>query len=332
MLRSLLAFLRKWQTPIKAGVTAVLLVALFTSIDPAQILSTWKHIEPAWFLLALAAVVPNLFAQFGRWWVGLRRAHTTAGRRDTLRSLMIGIAMGAVTPGRVGEMGLVMFLPSGGRRKALGVMAVLRAYIFVASISLGLAMWSLMPGLAGIDVRTGRAVALAALVAVVVLVAVGEYLIRISRHPRLERVWSELRDMIVGVHALRPVDRALFVVWSWLCSAVYLTQQVWLMRAFGGDVGWLEGLAAGAITFAIVAVVPIAVGNIGVREGAAAYVWQHLGIEPAVAVNAAFMLFFINVLLPGLFGLIWNAKSGLAIPSEVNARAKEEAEPEGTSQ
>jgi len=307
----LLAFLRKWQTPIKAGITAVLLVVLFTSVDPRQIISAWHHVEPMWFLLAVLAVFPNLAAQFGRWWVGLRRAYTRARRRDTLRSLMIGIAMGAVTPGRVGEMGLVMFLPSGGRRKALGIMAVLRAYIFVASIVLGLVMWSLMPELAGLDPNTGETVAVVSLILVAAFVALGEYVIRISRHPWLERVWSELRDMMVGVHALQVGDRVLFVVWSWLCSIVYLTQQVWLMRAFGAEVGWWEGLAAGAITFAIVAVMPIAVGNIGVREGAAAYVWQHLGIEPAVAINAAFMLFAINVILPGIAGLVWNARSDL---------------------
>jgi len=103
---------------------------------------------------------------------------------------------------------------------------------------------------------------------------------------------------------------------------------VWLMRAFGADVGWAEGLAAGAITFAIVAVLPIAVGNIGVREGAAAYIWQHLGIEPAVSVNAAFMLFVINVVMPGIIGLIWNARSDMRFRSTIPQVARTEADKE----
>jgi hypothetical protein len=49
---------------------------------------------------------------------------------------------------------------------------------------------------------------------------------------------------------------------------------------------------------------PISLMDLGVREGAAVAVLGAVGVAAATAVQAALMLFGLNVLVPGLAGLL----------------------------
>jgi len=304
------ARLRGWTAAVKIVVTVTVLVVLFSRVNPRAVVRAWAGVHPGWALAALVLVMPNLACQYGRVRVGLMRAHPGAGAIVTLRALLVGLAMGAVTPGRVGELGSAMFLPRGGRRRALGVLAVMRIYGFSTTVALGSVMWALEPGLIGLSLPTTRTLASLALAIVALIVAAGELVFRPSRQPWAERLSRRLRggeDVFLGMKALHASDRAWFGVWSVGLSVIYLSQLVLLVRAFGGEVMWAEGIAAGAVTTGIVALLPIAVGNIGVRESAAILVWQHLGVPAPVAFNAAFALFLTNAVLPGVAGLAWNA-------------------------
>jgi glycosyltransferase 2 family protein len=302
--------LRPFMVVIKIGITVGVLLLLFDRVDGRAVIALWSRIDPYWATLALVFLAPNLYFQYRRWRVGLARVHPSVGWQDAFRPLLVGFAMGAVTPGRMGELGLVVLLPPGGRRRMLGVMAVMRAYGLVASLSLGLVMLALRPDLLGFSTQTGRIGAVSALGVVLALVVAAEYLFDTTDHPRLVRLVERVPgvpQIFIGVQALLPVDRARFTIWSLAMSLAYLSQLVWLMRAFGGEVTWPIGMAAGAITIGIVAVLPVSFGNIGIRESAAVVVWQHVGIAESVAFNAAFGLFLVNIVLPGLLGLVWNA-------------------------
>jgi len=302
--------LSPWLTVAKIGVTVGLVVLLLSRVNPMRILQLWRHVDLSFAAIAFALIVPNMYFQYRRWKVGLLRVYPEIASSEAVRSILFGLAMGAVTPGRIGELGQVVILPSGGRRRALGVMGVMRIAAFFATITLGLAMWAWMPHLVRMETGSGRATALALLFSAVVAAVIAEWIFHSSDHPVLQR-WIDRVPMIppvfLGVQALRPVDRGKFFMWSIGMSVIYLSQLVYLMRAFGAEVAWLDGIAAGAITIGVVALLPITFGSLGVRETAAVIIWHQLGVPDAVAVSAAFALFLMNVLLPGGIGLIWNA-------------------------
>jgi len=56
------------------------------------------------------------------------------------------------------------------------------------------------------------------------------------------------------------------------------------------------------VFFALKLLLPFSILEIGVREGAALVVFTPLGMEPAIAFNAALVQFVINVILPGVAG------------------------------
>ena len=51
-------------------------------------------------------------------------------------------------------------------------------------------------------------------------------------------------------------------------------------------------------------ILPITVGNIGVREGANIYLLNHFSIGSEIAFNISIMMFSLHSLLPSIFGLI----------------------------
>jgi glycosyltransferase 2 family protein len=301
--------LKPWLTAVKIAVTAGLLALLLSRIDPVRTLELWGNIDLGWALPAIALIIPNMYFQYRRWHVGLRRVYPEIFASDATLSLLLGQAMGAITPGRLGELGQVVVLPPGGRRRAVGVMGVMRIATFFSTMSLGLAMWAWNPGLVHMERGSGRAIALLLLGATFAMAIVAERVLRTSDHPMLQR-WIDripvFPPVFLGVQALRPVDRAKFVLWSLGMSAIYLSQLVYLMRAFGADVTWASGVAAGAITIAIVALLPVTFGSVGIRESAAVIVWHQLGVAAPVAFNAAFALFLVNVVSPGIVGVVWN--------------------------
>jgi uncharacterized membrane protein YbhN (UPF0104 family) len=251
----------------------------------------------------------NLFCQLQRVRTGLVRVYEGIGSRHIGRALLAGLALGAVTPGRVGELGQVMFLPSGGRKKALGVMTIMRAYGFLSIVVLGLIAWIVEPSLLRTSGTIAVCVAVSGLVVLAALSGAAEWYFARSDHPTTSRLLRRIagaQDALAGVSVITVLDRVWFVIWSLALFLVYLIQLECIMWAFGATVPLFDGLLAGAVTTGIVAVVPIAVGNIGVRETAAIVVWKQVGVSAATAFNGAFLLFVFNVVLPGLVGLAWN--------------------------
>ena len=291
----------------------MLVIVLLMMLNPERIVAAWWNLRPGWLGLALLGVLPNMLAQTGRLRTALHRVYPSIGWWTCLRMLLVGLGLGAATPGRMGEMGLAAFLPAGGRRKAFGTLTVMKIYSLSAMIAFGLTMWFLVPGLLPVlklDVTLGRIITIAGLVLVIAIPLVGEAVCRVSRNPKLLEM-KYFGNMLIGVQALRLFDRVAFAAWTWVGWGVYLTQLVWLVRAFGGDVTWFEGVAAGGVAMAFVSVMPVSIGNIGIREGAVVATMEHFSVSAPVAFNGAFVLFIMNIVLPGLIGMIWNTRNGV---------------------
>jgi len=165
------------------------------------------------------------------------------------------------------------------------------------------------PALLRTDSRTAVCYGSAVLLVLAALTGVAEWYFRREEHFATGRLIRKIRGaegVFAGVKTLSGKDRVRFCGWSLALSFVYLTQLTFLMRAFGAAVPLWDGLLAGAVTTGIVALLPVAVGNVGVRETAAVVVWKQVGTNAAAAFNGAFLLFLINVVLPGLAGIVWN--------------------------
>jgi hypothetical protein len=88
-----------------------------------------------------------------------------------------------------------------------------------------------------------------------------------------------------------------------LGSFLLVIAQYWIiLRAW--NVGGLDVVVYCFPMVVLTNAVPLTVGGLGLREGAAALLLSHYGIAKSIAVSSAFLMFFMNTALPGILGAL----------------------------
>ena len=280
---------------VQIPLAVLLLVALVYFLDAQRLLALWTA-TPWWRLGAvLLMAMVGLAIQWTKWG-GLVRAFAPGiSSRQIGRSIFAGFALGLFSPGRLGELGRGVFLP--GDRASYTALAVgdrLLSFGITACLG-GLGGW-----LSG---------ALPGVVLLLLLIAAGSLTFMLGRWawPYFEKRLAPLR--VCRSLGSRPWLRAGF--FSFLFNLTFIAQFILLARGWGE----LPFAAWGGVPliYTLKALLPLSFLELGVREGAAVWVFARLGLDPAVAFSAALGVFGFNVLLPGAVGLfVGTPKAGSA--------------------
>ena len=276
-----------WLPILKIGLAAIFLGSLGVYLKPGRLWEAWKQMDPGWIALAGLLALLGLGIQWVKWKQLLRhyRPQTTWG--DGMHSLLIGFALGLVSPGRLGELGRGVFLV-GDRATWVGAAGVDRLCSLAATLAAAwVGLWVIFPG-----AKPGLVLLLASLV---ILALAGAKAGTGSGDGWIHRVWKAVERAPGGVWA-----RGL--TWSILFNLVLFTQFYILVRSWGP----VPGIALWGIPviFGLKSILPISFMDLGVREGAAVLVLGMLEADPLAAFNSAILIFALNVLVPGACGSI----------------------------
>jgi len=272
---------------LQLALASLLLVGLGIYLQPAALWAALRRLD--WGLVLSAALLglAGVLVQWVKWQrlLCFHRPGTTWG--EALQSLLVGFALGLVSPGRLGELGRGVFL--GGNRLALVSLAGLdRMSSAGVTLAVGwIVLWIVYP-------PGGMGVSCA-------LLAGGAAAVFAGRRLRPEWAPGFLRG-IGGVFKDTPGRLWLRTMgWSILFNLIFFYQFYLLVRSAGD--GSLKIVWGIPLIFSLKAVLPLSFLDLGVREGAAVLVFSRLGLDPAPAFNGALILFIFNVLLPGIAGL-----------------------------
>jgi len=292
---------------LKSTLTVGVLTALVVAVDPSALIASLQEAQWAWVAVALLLLPVNL-ALDG--WVWKRLLDTISLRvspRALLGAVLSGIALGFWTPARIGEFaGRSLFLRSGDRWTVSLTVFAQRMVDMAVGITVGfLALMGAFYN--GLLPTTG-----AWMGAALIGFGTGTVLLICVRHPPLVHRGTK---WLVGDRPGITKRTALFqhlstkqgvsvVGGSFLRYFVFTGQFACLGLAFAPSASTeLLGLAA-ALTFYAKYLIPsLTVLDLGIREGGAAFFFQQLGLGAAAGLNAALVLFAINVLVPALLGL-----------------------------
>lgn len=276
-----------------------------------ELLATLRAVRPAALMVACALLPLNLALQFFKWHYLLRcTVRTAISPRTSLYSLIAGFPFGLLTPGRWGELGRAFFLPQINERKTMVLAAFEKVFDLLVNFLLGaLALLFL------INKKTLPVELFAPLVALFIVIIL---LHALALHPAARKKFSRLfknrataKRSAVRVLA-RLEQKNLLVLWlfSFAFALIYSLQFVLLLRGLA-EVSFFEGFMGASATFLAKSLLPFALGDLGVREGAAAFFFERMGIAPQAAFNASLLLFLLNLLLPSLLGmiLVWKHQS-----------------------
>ncbi len=270
----------------------------------------------AWWGTAAAALLMlvNVGLQVARWHLVARAGGLRLPLRRSAAMVAAGFPLGLFTPGRMGELGRGMAV--GGEHDAVavaGLTALERGFGMLGGLGLAAAAmvlsgygdpwkWTL------IGLIYSGAVALA--LSPHLLTRLMGVLAR--RVPGRAGAWvQEMGTRLVAGWKLAGRRAALEVLAVSVVQLSVAVAQLTLCYVAAAPEGpLLKVVGAWAVVLGAKYLLPVTVGDLGVREGLAVAVFADRALDPAPALLAALTIYVLNVLLPAAAGTLVLARRG----------------------
>jgi len=289
--------------PVKArlGVVVILFSIQIYNIRPGGIVIALKQARPLYFMYAIVLMIPNLLLQLFKWRFILRDLNPKPSLKTTAVSLFGGFFLGASSPGRIGELARGILIPGHSKIKIASLTLVdkgfsqLIVYLFGLT-ALGFAFFSFsMPW------------SLSIIPFVIEVVIIG-ILFNIHRaEPILEKFFHKLTHSERVDNALAAFDAlSVRTVLGMFAYSIpfYLTftsQYYCTIRCFT-DISPITAIRTIPLIFFFNSMLPIAIGDFGVKEFFAVHILNRYGISGGPAFSATLAHNMLTFLVPSFIG------------------------------
>lgn len=281
-------------TPVvRVGVSLGVISIILWRVPVVALWIALQNLNGIWLWPALGAALVNLGVRALKWRRLLQAAGAGTSWQDAMRSLFGGFALGVVTPGRLGEFGRCLFTRE-AERGTVASMNVLDRF---------LDSWSVATcAVASLFLARRQPVGIIAmaiwLAFIPAVLALPRLVSRFGNSPWLGKIIGpQLRNAgpILARIAVAP-----FAGWALLSTSLDVVTFYFLLRAFHPS-GFM--IAPATYPWIVMASgIPLSLGGLGLREGAAAMLLSHYAIPAAVATDVALFLFAFLSLLPAFCG------------------------------
>jgi len=288
-----------------------LIIFLVNFVKPNSIVETFKKADSFFLGVAILLLPLNLFLQYYKWEILCNKLFNVQSPRLIWLSLFYGISGGIFTPMKSGEY-IARALPL-KEVKAFDVVlatAVDKIIPLFFVITLGGSFFIVF--LRGIFLFSNSLMTIIIILYLFLILVPLTFLFNDGRRSikirdKFKKV-KFINKLIERVSFIRTIDKKIFIKHvsiSFLYHLTFTIQMTLLLSAFSGEFDFMiYFFAANLIIFTQIIIPPIALGELGIREGAAVFYLQHLGYTSVVGFNAALSLFTINLLIPSIIGLL----------------------------
>jgi uncharacterized membrane protein YbhN (UPF0104 family) len=283
---------------LRIGVSSAVVVFILWRVPLLTLASALNELNSRWLWAALASVLAMLTVRCYRWHLMLRAGGVPLGRSESVKSLLAGFTLSAVTPGRIGELGRCLFVPDAHRAPVLLLNILDRA----------LDMWALATfSVASLMVLAPRPYGVFALGVWLALLPVALGLPNLIADLGGLPWWGQaFREKLRAARqTVLNIPTAPFAAWAVTSTALDMLTFSFLLRAFHPS-----SLLPAVVTFpwiVIAAGLPISVSGFGPREGVATLLLARYAIPSATACDVGLLMFAFSGLLPAFIGGIWLA-------------------------
>jgi uncharacterized protein (TIRG00374 family) len=266
-----------------------------------------RYLIAAAFLLSFL----NVYLQFYKWKITANVVLQENHNGKIWLSLFYGFSAGVFTPARIGEyFGRAIIFKSQSLLRV--TLATLLDKVFLLII---VAFFGSISSIIFIHYKYNVAYYLTLGLFILIFTLFYLLLLLLFNDKFWDNIlFTKLRDSIKlhwlfeKIKVFRKLDKKyavkMFAV-SFLFYLCFLIQYALLVSAFSNHNQFLDYLWAGNLMmFAKTIIPPVSLGELGIREGASVFFITQLGESASVGFNASIFLFFINVLIPSLIGLI----------------------------
>jgi len=296
---------------VKIFIAFGLLYYLVSNIRISDIINAINEANFSLILITLALSFVNLYLQFYKWKITASTLLNENNNRKIFYSLFQGFSAAVFTPARIGEYF--------GRAIAFKDKSLLQITLATLIDKLfPLLIVAFFGSIASIlfihfyyEVSSYLTVSLFIVLFVlfyfIVLLIFNKNFWDNFLFNRIQctKILSKYFDKISKLKNLNHRYSSKMIFISLLFYLCYLIQYVILVSAFSHNDNFIDYFWAGnLLMFSKTIIPPVSFGELGIREGASVFFIQQFGENASVGFNASIFLFFINVLLPALVGLI----------------------------
>jgi len=313
-----------WKVFLKLTITFIIIFYIFKKIDLKEIIDI-DIFHFKYFLFALILIPIRLFIKSLRWQAIMRKSIPNIDLKDSIKSMLVGIALGLITPMRVGQAGIVTYIKSESNFKT-GFLAffevLMDLLLIIITAGISFLFLFLIPHenlIFQVDSNVDKIIAFSlfsipnyffmllalslfciALFSVLFLLKPTPFIKSLS-FIRSEKI-SKLLTPFSDIKLYRNMELLYIIFTSLIIFLINLVQFLFLTYSFA-----IIPLKVVLIAFPLIILgvcLPLTIAGLGAREGVAAWIYASFGVASVVGIRASFLLFVINMVFPSIIGLI----------------------------
>ena len=259
-------------------------------LDVDNILKLPEQLDLSFFVLTAGLTVVGLFLQSCKWNIFLKHCQPVYGFWKSLDSVLLGMALGLFTPGRLGELGRALAFPSDRT-----VTAMFAGIDRLISLFCGLIISMFC-------IYNSNLLTFDLILAGCVFFTFSTVLVLAFRRILLKKysIFIKFRNDLA---LLTNKDYFFIFAFSMVFNLVFCLQFFLLV---GGHYEWdLSVFTLIPVIYTLKSFIPISIGDLGVREGIAVILFGQCGLDPEPAFSASLGIFLLNVFIPAIGGWFW---------------------------
>ena len=289
---------KRFKLTISAFIIAALTSVAWVNFKNVDVLTTDLITDQIIVFTIIAGLTfLNLYTEMRKWITLINASHFK--RRTAFKAVLIGMSSGFITPNRLGEfVGRALLAPKGLRKKA-SVMTFagsgIQGSVTLLAGIIGIAIYPVLPEMVSYGDFKSKV-----LIGLLVLATAGAifFWFRKPLRPHIQAVLKPLKSVEI---------KTLIKAWLWAVAryAIFSTQFVIALYSvgFSGDI--ITCFAGVFVLYFIQSYLPFtAMGELGVRELLAIFIFGKFLNEPLLAAFASLLVWVANIGIPVLIGAL----------------------------
>jgi uncharacterized protein (TIRG00374 family) len=285
---------------IKVIVTIFLLLFIFKRFDFSRFLKILSDADLIYFIYALLFVPIILLIRGLKWKLLLNNVNINIDFKTSFKSVVGGLAIGIITPGRVGEVSRSVFIKTNKKIEISGLVLVDRVIDLFAIL-----LFSLYGVYTIISIKS-LSIFTTLIVFFIFLFLFSKKIRRFISSIGKDHKSKFIKKINQFLNLYGNVEKKTIICVIFLSLFMYLLtffQFYFLVKAFS-DIELLVALKTSPL-IQFMSVIPITLFGLGLREGTAIYLLKPYDISEVAAFNSSFLSFGFNILFAALIGVFF---------------------------
>ncbi len=281
---------------------AILIYILF-QIDFESLIKQIGLLKWHFLILVIITMILHIITRSLRWQTVLNSLGINISKIQCINLHWLGLFVGVITPGRLGELVKVYFLKNKGFDgfRSFFNIVVDRVIDILTLLSFGVLIFLFFLKDIGIYVICFGIIVLFVMILIFLLIGQKSFLNRFLPKDFKEYNRFTFNKLIKGIKGLRIKEIFSFLIYFILAWSFHFTARYFVALSLGLDLSFID-VSVASILMAIVVILPISVAGLGTREAVAIYVFSLFGLNKEIALIFSLLVFSMDliVLVPGL--------------------------------